>query len=71
MAAAAAGNGPLAPHMLSYVLRQCVGSIGYDVTVKRIWVSPAMSWYKSLKNSRWCGDEQKMMSSGTFPGIIQ
>ena len=63
MAAAAAGNGPLAPHMLSYVPRQCAGSIGYNVTVKRIWVSPAMSRYKSLKGSRWCGDDDMNLAS--------
>ena len=63
MAAAAAGNGPLAPHMLLYVPRQCVESIGYDVTVKRIWVSPAMSRYKSLKGSRCCGDDDMNLAS--------
>jgi hypothetical protein len=60
-AAAAAGNGPLAPHMLSYVPRQCVGSIGYDVTVKQIWVSPAMSRYKS---------HESRLTIGVFGGFI-
>jgi hypothetical protein len=51
MAAAVAGNGPLAPHTLSYVPRQCVGSIGYDVTVKRICNLPGTSRYMPQKHS--------------------
>ncbi len=51
MAAAAAKNGPLAPHKLSQTPLHPIESIGYDAPVKRIWVSPAMSRYKSPKHS--------------------
>ena len=59
--AAAAGNGPLALHMLSYIPRQCVrSSIGYDAPVKRICNSLGMSRYKSPKHSN---GEARFMSS--------
>ena len=51
MAAAAAGNGPLAPHMLSEIRKRHVGSIGYDGPIKRICILPARRWYKSQKHS--------------------
>jgi hypothetical protein len=58
--AAAAGNGPLALHILSYISRQCVRSIGYDAPVKRICNSLGMSRYKSPKHSN---GEARFMSS--------
>ena len=58
--AAAAGNGPLALYMLSYIPRQCVRSIGYDAPVKRICNSLGMSRYKSPKHSN---GEARFMSS--------
>ena len=51
MAAAAAGNGPLAPHMLSEIRKRRVGSIGYDGPIKRICILPARRRYKSQKHS--------------------
>jgi hypothetical protein len=58
--AGATGNGPLAPHMLLEISLRCVDSIVYDVLVKRICVSPAMSRYKSPKHS---DGEARFMSS--------
>ena len=51
MAAAAAGNDPLVPHMLSEIPIRRVGSIGYDGPIKRICILPATSRYKSQKHS--------------------
>ncbi len=47
----AAGNGPLAPHMMSEIPIRRVGSIGYDGPIKRICILPATSRYKSQKHS--------------------
>jgi hypothetical protein len=70
MAAAAAGNGPLAPHMLSEIPKRRVGSIGYDSPIKRICILPARRRYKSQKPSD--GEARFMLSrrtTGAFYGL--
>ena len=54
--AAAAGNGPLAQHMLSKIPLRCIGSIGDNFPSKRICFSPAMIQSKSHKMLWWCGN---------------
>jgi hypothetical protein len=60
---AAAGNGPLAPHMLSKIPVHCVGLIGDDAPSKRICILPATSRYKAHKMLRWCGDDDMNLAS--------
>jgi hypothetical protein len=60
--ASAAGNGPLAPHMLSEIPKRRVGLIGYDSPIKRICILPARCQYKSQKHS---DGEARFMSSST------
>ena len=66
--AAAAGNGPLAPHMLSEIPIRRVGSIGYDGPIKRICILPATSRYKSPKHSD--GEARFMSSSPHYRSIL-
>ena len=66
--AAAAGNGPLAPHMLSEIPIRRVGSIGYDGSIKRICILPATSRYKSQKHSD--GEARFMSSSPHHRSIL-
>jgi hypothetical protein len=61
--AAAAGNGPLAPHMLSKFPLRRVGSIGDDSPSKQICFSPAMIQSKSYKMLRWCGNDDMNLAS--------
>ncbi len=55
--AAAAGNSPLAPHMLLKIPLRHVGLIGDDSPSKRICFSPAMIQSKSHKMLWWCGND--------------
>ena len=57
---AAAGNGPLAPHMLSKIPLRCVGLIGDDAPSKRIWFLLAMNRSKAHKMLRWCSDDMNL-----------
>ena len=66
--ASAAGNGPLAPHMLSEIPIRRVGSIGYDGPIKRICILPATSRYKSPKHSD--GAARFMSSSPHHQSIL-
>ena len=61
--AAAAGNGPLAPQMLSKIPLHCVGLIGDDSPSKRVCILPATSRYKAHKMLRWCGDDDMNLAS--------
>ena len=60
---AAAGNGPLAPHMLSKIPLRCVGLIGDDAPSKRIWFLLAMNRSKAHKMLRWCSDDEMNLAS--------
>jgi hypothetical protein len=66
--ASAAGNGPLAPHMLSEIPIRRVGSIGYDGLIKRICILPGTSRYKSQKHSD--GAARFMTSSPYHQSIL-
>ncbi len=68
MAAAATGNGPLAPHMLSEIPKRRIGSIGYDGLIKRICILPARRRYKSPKHSN--GEARFMSSSRHHRSIL-
>ena len=68
MAAAAAGYGPLAPHMLSEIPKRHIGSIGYDSPIKRICILPARRRYKSPKHSD--GEARFMPSSPHYRSIL-
>ncbi len=61
--AAAAGNGPLVPQMLSKIPLHCVGLIGDDSPSKRVCILPATSRYKAHKMLRWCGDDDMNLAS--------
>ncbi len=61
--AAAAGNGPLAMHMLSKIPLRCVGLIGEDAPSKQIWFLLAMNRCKAHKMHRWCSDDEMNLSS--------
>ena len=62
--AAAAGNGPLAPHELSKIPLHCIGLIGDDAPSKRIWFLPlVMNRSKAHKMLRWCSDDDMNLAS--------
>ena len=61
--ASTAGNGPLAPHMLSKIPLHCVGLIGNDATSKRILFLLAMNRSKAHKMLRWCSDDEMNLAS--------
>jgi hypothetical protein len=61
--AAAAGNGPLAPRMLSKIPVHCVWLIGDYAPSKRISILPATSRYKAHKMLSWCGDDDMNLAA--------
>jgi hypothetical protein len=67
-AAAAAGYGPLAPHMMSEIPKLRVGSIGYDSPIKQICILPACCRYKYQKHSD--GEARFMSSSPHHRSIL-